>query len=81
MQRVLEARRFSGRFLEGLPVAGCPVFRLGWPRSGYWLGLLVRTACSAYLVGFLPVMPKCTSSARLGLSSACFTPQLWKPFW
>ncbi|BDM66541.1 hypothetical protein HEK616_00280 [Streptomyces nigrescens] len=40
MQRGLEARRFSGRFLTGLPIAGFPVFRLS--------GLLVRLTGRAY---------------------------------
>lgn len=34
-----------------------------------------------YFVGFLPVIPRCTNSARFGFSSACFTPQVWNPFW
>ncbi|GHD13936.1 hypothetical protein GCM10010313_39680 [Streptomyces violarus] len=33
-----------------------------------------------YFVGFLPVTPRCTNSARFGFSSACFTPQEVKPF-
>ncbi|MDQ0950535.1 hypothetical protein QFZ24_004458 [Streptomyces phaeochromogenes] len=33
------------------------------------------------MVGFLPVTPRCTNRARFGFSSACFTPQDWKPFW
>src|SRR5690606_34113050 len=34
----------------------------------------------AYFVGFLPVIPRWTNRARLGLSSACLTPQEVKPF-
>lgn len=33
-----------------------------------------------YFVGLRPVTPRWTSSARFGFSSACLTPQVWKPF-
>ncbi|MDQ0787615.1 hypothetical protein QFZ64_003112 [Streptomyces sp. B3I8] len=36
--------------------------------------------CFGYFVGFLPVTPMYTNSARLGLSSAALTPQDWGPF-
>ncbi len=39
-----------------------------------------RSPRPGYLAGFLPVTPRWTSSARFGLSSACLTPQLVKPF-